>query len=138
MLTRAKWIAGLATLGLVGAFSATALGVGFAQVKVSVPASVPLDRGVSFKVEADSSKRVDLTMFVSMHPCKTTAEAETVLSKDKKATIVVNQKIDGKFKKSFDIVAFTKGTHYACAYLHEPKITLASDTASYEVTRKAG
>jgi hypothetical protein len=136
MLTRAKWIAGLATLGVVGASSGAALGVGFVHVKVSVPAKpVPLDRGFPLGVKGHSSKPAELAMFVSTHPCKATAEAETVLFKEKKATRPVHHKVHGDFNKPFMYSVNSKGKHYACAYLYEvPQTTLARDEASWQVT----
>lgn len=136
MLSRAKWIAGLATLGLVGASSGAALGVGFVHVKVTVPKTpVPLDRGFPLSVEGHSSKPAELAMFVSTHACKANAEAETVLFKEKKATRPVNHRVHGEFKQSFNYSVNSKGKHYACAYLYEvPKTTLARDEASWQVT----
>ena len=140
MLAKAKWVAGLATLGLVGASSSAALGVGFVYVKVSVPAKpVPSDRGFPLDVKGHSSKPAELSMFVSTHPCKANAEAEAVLLKDKKATRPVHHKVHGDFNQPLKYSVNHKGKHYACAYLYEvPKTALARDAASWHVTGPGG
>ena len=136
MLARAKWIVGLATLALMGAWTGGAQGVGFVYVKVSVPRHpVPSDRGFPLDVKGHSSKPAELAMFVTTHPCKATAEAETVLFREKKATRPVNHKVHGDFNQPFNYSVINKGKHYACAYLYEvSKHTLARDDASWHVT----
>jgi hypothetical protein len=142
MTTRAKWIAGLATLAVAGALSSVALAVGFAELKVSVPKdSTPVDRSVRLVVKGDAPSRVELLTFLSMQPCKTTAPEEMAVKQAKRVG-VASHSVDGKFdvgSGGFNYTVDAKGKHYLCAYLYDPTRpakprdlrTLAHDGASF-------
>ena len=116
MVSRTKWIAGLAALALAGASSGTALGMAAYDVKLSVPTkAVPAGHTVRVTVTARSIHRALLDLWESKVPCPPAPpHRNTSVTHFAYAGIEVTD----TFSKSFGIDNPWKGTTHVCAYLY--------------------
>jgi hypothetical protein len=142
IISRAKWVAGLATLILAGASSGVALGNGgYGVTFTGVPKS-SVEQGKSLDLRVEATTPVGgpfayVTVFTSeTTACATTIEGEFKLKSENKARDVLGSHVDGKFARQYSFKPERAGTAYLCAYVFK-KITgmdtLADATASFPV-----
>jgi hypothetical protein len=141
MITRAKWVAGLATLILTSASSGVAQGnvsVAFRNLPTRVVAAGPMNRSVRITVFAEepatTRKGARLAVFSSTVPCPATASAEKRTSH-----VVIDVNFHGGSTTREGPVLPEEGTTYLCAYVYEVKThTLAHAWASLVTSGKGG
>jgi hypothetical protein len=114
MVTRAKWVAGLATLILAGALVGVALGQVNASVDVQVGRIAMVGGGVKFTVSGYASFSRGATVYLSPDACSVTEKDE---SKTPGATFVVFA-ASGAFSKDFQTRPGVVPA-YICAYIAE-------------------
>jgi len=142
MITRAKWVAGLATLLLAGASSGVALGHGSYSVSFSgVPTSAVKGQHLTYSVTAKTPilkppMEATLAVYTSgTTACAATAEGEAKLRHEGKARSAFLTKYYGEFKGSEHLPLSSEGTHHICAYVYDvPAHTLADRHALFVVT----
>jgi hypothetical protein len=137
MITRTRWIAGLATLALAAASTGLATGKAAYNVKLSVPTTPVRDgQRVDLRVYGDAIDRVGMDLYTSGHACLQSWGAEVELAKAGRARLRLYEPVQGAFSRHFDLLEGGKGTHYACAYLFRtrgPDETIAHAAAPWHV-----
>jgi hypothetical protein len=147
MFTRAKWIAGLATLILAGASSGVALagrtlehsGLGANIITLSVRPEHQVQKGkveesVDLTASGHSSTAAQLEVFRSTVTCDRSAGQEKLHG----GTLVMDPLVGGRFSDGRRLGA-PVGKHYGCGYLSKPGApndTLARAEVSWQVVKK--